>query len=59
VGTTELVHEVGDDSVEVNSVIEARVGQIDEVAASDGHLIGEELGLEGAHTGLKSSDGHG
>ena len=32
IGTPELVHEIGNDSVEMNTVIETRVGQIDEVA---------------------------
>ena len=49
VGATKLVHEVGDDAVEVDAIVEAAVGKVDEVAAGDGHLVGVELGLEGAH----------
>lgn len=34
VGTPELIHKVRNDPVEMNTVIETRVGQIDEVAAA-------------------------
>ena len=33
VRAAELVHEVGDDTVEVNAVVEASVGQVDEVVS--------------------------
>lgn len=49
VGATELVHEIRDNAVEVDAIVEAAVGKVDEVAAGDGHLVGVELGLEGAH----------
>ena len=49
VGATELVHEIRDNAVEVDAIVEAAVGKVDEVTAGDGHLVGVELGLEGAH----------
>lgn len=49
VGATKLIHEVGDHTMEVDAIVEAAVGKVDEVAAGDGHLVGVELGLEGAH----------
>ena len=33
---TELVHEIGDDAMEVEAVIEAGVGEVDEVEAVTG-----------------------
>ena len=51
VGATELVHEIRDHAMEVDAIVEAAVGEVDEVAAGDGHLVGVELGLKGAHLG--------
>lgn len=60
VGATELVHKVGDHTVEVDAIVESRVGKVDEVAASDWHFVGIQLGLEGTHRcGESSSFGHG
>ncbi len=33
VGTSELVHEIGNDAVEVDTIVKTRVGQVDEVSA--------------------------
>jgi len=55
VGATELVHEIRDNAVEVDAIVEAAVGKVDEVAAGDGHLVGVELGLEGAHLNKRES----
>lgn len=52
VGASELVHEVGDDAVEVQAVVVALVRQIDEVVGGDRHLLREQLQGEGAHRGL-------
>ena len=57
--TTELVHEIGNDSVKVNPIVEAPVRQIDEVPDSNRHLVIVELSLEGAHRSFEySSLGH-
>ena len=45
VRASELVHKVGDDAVEVDSVIETRIGKIDKVSASNGHLLNVQLRL--------------
>ena len=48
VRTSELDHEVFDDAVKVEAVVEAFFGEADEVARCDGHLVREQLDLEGA-----------
>ncbi len=40
VGAAELVHEVGDDTVEVEAVVEALLGEVDEVVGGHGHGVG-------------------
>jgi len=42
--------------VEVKAIVKAGVGEIDEVAGGDGHLVHEDLGLEGAHRGVEDGD---
>lgn len=51
VGATELVHETGNDTVKVDTVIKTRIGQINEISDSDRHLVGVQFGLEGTHGG--------
>mmetsp|Transcript_24256 Transcript_24256/g.59368 ORF Transcript_24256/g.59368 Transcript_24256/m.59368 type:complete len:216 (+) Transcript_24256:163-810(+) len=58
VGASELVHKVGDDTVEVDSIVVSTVGQIDKVPASDGHLLGVQFSLESTHGGGEGSDSH-
>lgn len=55
-GATELVHEVGDDAMKVQPVIEALVGEFDEISTSDGHLVDEDFSFEIAHTCFKLGD---
>lgn len=38
-GAAELVHEVRDNSMEVEAVVEAVLGEVDEVVRRDGHVI--------------------
>jgi len=59
VWTTKLVHEVRYDPVEVNAIVKARISQVNEIAARDGHLARVELGTEGTLGRLERSDGHG
>ena len=56
VGAAELEHEPVDDPVEVKAIVKAGVGEIDEVTGGDGHLVHEDLGLEGAHRGVEDGD---
>src|SRR5512138_925832 len=49
----ELDHEILDDPVEVQPVIEAALGQLHEVARRDGHLVLKDLGGERAEGGLE------
>jgi len=53
VRATELVHEVRDDAVEVNTVVVAGLAQVDEVGGGDRHLAEEDLGLEAPHGGVE------
>jgi hypothetical protein len=55
VGAAELEHEVVDDAVEVEAVVEAALGELHEVAGRDRHLIDEELDGDGAERGLEES----
>ena len=59
--TSKLVHEVRDNAVEVQPVVEAGVGKVDEVAHSDGHLLEVELALDLAHRRVEGDNrvGHG
>ena len=34
-----LVHEVGNDTVKVDSVVEAKLGEVHKITGGDGHLI--------------------
>ena len=56
---TELVHEIGDDAMEVEAVIEAGVGEVDEVRGCHRHLIEVDLACDVAHRGLEDSRGVG
>mmetsp|Transcript_17563 Transcript_17563/g.59692 ORF Transcript_17563/g.59692 Transcript_17563/m.59692 type:complete len:254 (-) Transcript_17563:17-778(-) len=56
VGAAELSHEVGDDAVEVQAVVEALVRKGDEVGRRDGHAVHVKLGREVAHGRV---EGHG
>ena len=40
----------------LQAIVEAALGQVDEVGAGDGHLIQENGALDGAHGGVKSGD---
>lgn len=51
-GASELVHELLDDTMEVEVVVEAALHEVDEVVGGDGHLLGVELDREVAHRGL-------
>jgi len=46
VRTAELDHEALDDAVEVQTVIEAGLGQLDEVARRDRHLVRKQFDLQ-------------
>lgn len=60
VRATELVHEVGDDAVEVKAIVEPSLRQINKVVGGDGHILREQLHGEVAQGGLEGSvDGHG
>mmetsp|Transcript_13014 Transcript_13014/g.38222 ORF Transcript_13014/g.38222 Transcript_13014/m.38222 type:complete len:231 (+) Transcript_13014:326-1018(+) len=56
---SKLEHEIRDDAVEVDAVVEARVGEVDEVAHGDGTVVEVKLRLEVAQSGLKLGDGVG
>jgi len=43
-----LIHKLRNHTVEVKAVVEPRVGKVDEVVGSDGHLLREELHRKGA-----------
>jgi hypothetical protein len=55
-GTAELIHEVGNDAVEVEAVVKAGVRQLDEVAGGNGHLRAVQFCTKGTHGGLKDGD---
>ena len=42
-GAATLNHKIRNDAVEVDSVIETRVGEIDKISAGDGHLLNVQL----------------
>ena len=56
-----LVHEVGNDTVEVQPIVETAVGQIDEIGCGDRHLLEVDLTLDHSKRGVESGDrvGHG
>ena len=56
---TELVHEVGNHTVEVEAAVEAGVGEVDEVRGRHRHLIEVDLACDVAHRGLEDSRGVG
>ena len=45
-----LVHEVRDDAVEVQAVVEARLGEVDEVRCRNRHLVQEDLAPASANS---------
>ena len=53
-----LIHEIRDDSVEVNPIVKSPVRKVDEISARDGHLIRVELGLESPLGRYESSNSH-
>ena len=57
VGAAELAHEPGDDAVEAEPVVEARLREVGEVARRDGQLVRVQLGGEVAHAGLEGRHG--
>lgn len=57
VGAAELVHEIGDHTVEVESIVEATLGEVNKVVCSERHLLSVELHSEGAHGCVDSSVG--
>ena len=61
VRAAELDHEFVDDPVEVQAIVETALGELDEVAGGDGHLVGQKLDLDVAHGGAQRRDrvGHG
>jgi hypothetical protein len=56
---TELDHEALDDAMEMEPIVKARLGQIDEVLGSQRHLVKKEFHFEIAQTGLKRCRGIG
>mmetsp|Transcript_48814 Transcript_48814/g.135438 ORF Transcript_48814/g.135438 Transcript_48814/m.135438 type:complete len:200 (+) Transcript_48814:460-1059(+) len=54
VGAAKLVHEVGDDAVEVEAVVEAGVREVNEARHRDRHLLQKELARDAAHRGLEN-----
>ena len=57
VRAAELEHEVVDDAVEVEAVVEAALRELHEVARGDGHLVGEQLDLDVAKRRLEERSG--
>ena len=54
-----LDHEIGDDPVEVQAVVEAALGQVDEIGDGQRGLVGVQLDLDGAAGGVEGGDqGH-
>mmetsp|Transcript_12544 Transcript_12544/g.14857 ORF Transcript_12544/g.14857 Transcript_12544/m.14857 type:complete len:238 (+) Transcript_12544:53-766(+) len=51
--TSELEHEVFDDTVEMEAIVVLFLDQINDSSASVWHLVSEELYCESSHTGLK------
>jgi len=56
VRASELVHEVGDYSVKMKTVVEAFIGEIDEIVCGNGHIIGIQLNGELPHGGIYVSE---
>lgn len=59
VWAAKLIHEVWDNTVEVNAVVKATVSKVNKVATGNGHLVRVELGFESAHGCNKGSGRHG
>ena len=62
VWTTKLIHKIGNDPVEVKTIVKATVGQVDKISRCNGHLVRVQFGLECAHAGLEDGNflvGHG
>lgn len=55
IGAAELNHETIDHAVEMQPIIETGLGQLDEVASSDRHLVNEQLGREIPERCVKNS----
>jgi len=49
VGASKLIHEIGDHSVKVKAVVEAFVGQTNEITARNRHFVDVDLCLKIAH----------
>lgn len=56
---TKLVHEVGNHAMEVEAVVEAGVGEVDEVRGRHRHLIEVDLACDVARRGLERGRGVG
>ena len=59
VRAAKLNHEAADNAVEMKSVIEVAVGEIDEILCRDWHLVEIDLGFEGSQRRVESSNGVG
>mmetsp|Transcript_27564 Transcript_27564/g.70232 ORF Transcript_27564/g.70232 Transcript_27564/m.70232 type:complete len:205 (-) Transcript_27564:36-650(-) len=61
VRAAELVHEVWDDAVEVQAIVETRVSQVNEIAHRDRHLLEKKLAYDRAQRGVEGDSriGHG
>src|SRR5215831_1226101 len=57
VRAAELDHELVDHAVEVKPVVEAFLGERDEISGGDRHLVGEKLDLDVAHGGRERRGG--
>lgn len=53
VWTAELIHEIWDHTVKVESIVEARIGEVDEIGRGDGHLLEVNLCFDHAHRGIE------
>jgi len=58
-GATKLVHKIGDHTMKVETIVKSRIGKVDKITASNWHLLGIQLGLEGSHRSSESSSRHG
>ena len=52
---SKLIHEIGNHSVEVDAIVETRVGKIDKVSAGNGHLLNVQLQAQANENGVSVS----
>ena len=51
-----LDHEIGDDAVEFQAVVEAALDQVDEIGDGHRRLVGEQFDADGAAVGVEDGD---